>query len=60
MQEPFQLSDFISVTGIAGTVHDIQSRATIVNTKDCREVVIPNAVLFTSPVAVESAAKKTA
>jgi small-conductance mechanosensitive channel len=60
LQEPFQLGDFISVTGIEGTVYDIQSRATIVSTKDGRQVVIPNAVLFTSPVAVESARAKAA
>ena len=33
---------------------DIQTRATIVATKDGRRVVIPNAVLFTSPVSVAS------
>lgn len=58
LQEPFQLGDFISVAGIEGTVHDIHSRATIVNAKDGRPVVIPNAVIFTSPVAVESTAAK--
>jgi len=51
-QEPFRLGDFISVTGIEGSVSDIQARATIVRTEDGREVVIPNAVIFTSPVAV--------
>src|SRR5882724_4400238 len=60
LQEPFQLGDFISVIGIEGTVYDIQSRATIVSTKDGRRVVIPNAVLFTSPVAVESSAARAA
>src|ERR1700747_1188534 len=60
LQEPFQLGDFISVTGIEGTVYDIQSRATIVSTKDGRRVVIPNAVLFTSPVAVEASGAKAA
>jgi small conductance mechanosensitive channel len=60
LQEPFQLGDFISVIGIEGTVYDLQSRATIVSTKDGRRVVIPNAVVFTSPVAVElSAARAT-
>lgn len=43
---------------VQGTVDDIQSRATIVNTKDRRQVVMPNAVLFASPVAIASAAKK--
>jgi small conductance mechanosensitive channel len=60
LQEPFQLGDLISVTGIAGTVYDIQSRATIVSTKDGRRVVIPNAILFTSPVAVEASGAKAA
>ncbi len=60
LQEPFQLGDFISVIGIEGTVYDIQSRATIVSTKDGRRVFIPNAVLFTSPVAVDSSAARAA
>src|ERR1700747_914334 len=60
LQEPFQLGDFISVTGIEVTVHDIQSRATIVNTKEGRRVVIPHAVLFTTPVAVEASGAKAA
>jgi len=52
VSEPFQLGDFISVTGIEGNVDDIQARATVVTTKEGRKVVIPNAVLFTNPVAV--------
>jgi len=53
LQEPFRLGDLISVTGIEGSVSDIQARATVVTTKEGREVVIPNAVIFTNPVAVE-------
>ena len=60
LQEPFQLEDFISVIGIEGTVYDIQARATLVSTRDGRRVVIPNAVLFTSPVAVEPSAARAA
>jgi small conductance mechanosensitive channel len=60
LQEPFQLGDFIRITGIEGTVSDIQSRATVVSTKEGRRVVIANAVIFTSPVAVESPAGKAA
>ena len=52
LQEPFRLGDLISVTGIEGNVCDIQARATIVTTKEGREVIIPNAVIFTNPVAV--------
>ena len=58
LQEPFLLGDLISVTGIEGIVHDIQARATVITTKEGRRVVIPNAILFTSPVAVESTAAK--
>jgi small conductance mechanosensitive channel len=53
LQEPFRIGDLISVTGIEGNVSDIQARATIVKTKEGRDVVIPNAVIFTNPVAVE-------
>lgn len=53
-QEPFRLGDLISVTGIEGNVRDIQARATVISTKEGRRVWIPNAILFTSPVAVES------
>ena len=52
LQEPFRLGDLISVTGIEGSVSDIQARATIVTTKEGREVIIPNATIFTNPVAV--------
>ncbi len=52
LQEPFEIGDWISVTGLEGTVDDIQTRATIITTKDQQRVVIPNAVLFTSPVIV--------
>jgi small conductance mechanosensitive channel len=52
VNEPFQLGDLISVTGIEGNVDEIQARATVVSTKEGRQVVIPNAVLFTNPVAV--------
>jgi len=54
----FQLGDLISVTGIEGNVDDIQARATVIATKEGRRVVIPNAILFTSPVAVEAATAK--
>ncbi len=52
LQEPFDLGDWISVTGLEGKVEDIQTRATIISTRDGQRVVIPNAVLFTNPVIV--------
>ena len=52
LQEPFRIGDLISVTGIEGNVSDIQARATIITTKEGRQVIIPNATIFTNPVAV--------
>lgn len=52
MQEPFQPGDSINVTGFEGRVDDIQTRATIITTKEGHRVVIPNATLFTNPVTV--------
>jgi small conductance mechanosensitive channel len=52
MQEPFQIGDWISVTGLDGRVEDIQTRATIVATAKATRIVIPNAVIFTNPVVV--------
>jgi small conductance mechanosensitive channel len=52
MQEPFQIGDWINVTGLEGKVEDIQARATVVATSTGQRIVIPNAVLFTNPVVV--------
>jgi small conductance mechanosensitive channel len=60
IQEPFDIGDWISVTGIEGRVDDIQTRATMIITQEGKRVVIPNAVLFTNPVAVGEIQKKTA
>lgn len=53
LQEPFEIGDTISVTGLEGRVDDIQTRATMVTTQDGHRIVIPNAVLFTNPVVVQ-------
>lgn len=37
LQEPFQLGNLISVTGIEGNVHDIQARATLITTRRADE-----------------------
>ena len=52
LHEPFRIGDQISVTGLEGIVDTIQTRATIIYTKDGDRVVIPNATLFTNPVTV--------
>ena len=52
VSEPFRVGDLISVTGLEGRVEDIQARATVITAENGRRVIIPNAVLFTNPVAV--------
>jgi small conductance mechanosensitive channel len=53
--EPFRVGDEIKLDGFEGTVEEIQTRATIIRTYDEREVVIPNADLFTRSVIVNTA-----
>ncbi|MBX3465842.1 MAG: mechanosensitive ion channel family protein [Planctomycetes bacterium] len=54
-QEPFRIGDQIVAAGYEGTVEQIETRATFIRTYDNRRVVIPNAVLFTSSVIVNTA-----
>ena len=53
--EPFRVGDEIKLDAFEGTVEDIQTRATIIKTYDQRQVVIPNADLFTHSVIVNTA-----
>jgi small conductance mechanosensitive channel len=53
--EPFRVGDEIKLDAFEGTVEEIQTRATIIRTYDEREVVIPNADLFTRSVIVNTA-----
>jgi small conductance mechanosensitive channel len=58
LHQPFQVGDWISVSGMEGQVEDIQARATLIATTNGPKVVIPNAVLFTSPVAVRAGSRR--
>jgi small conductance mechanosensitive channel len=58
LNEPFRLGDQIAVGGYEGTVKDIRTRATTVETYGGRVVVIPNANLFTESVTVNTAAEQ--
>lgn len=58
LSEPFRIGDQIVVKDFEGTVTDIQTRATTINTYDGRRVVIPNADLFTGSVTVNTAYDK--
>lgn len=52
LHEPFQVGDYITVTGFEGEVKSIRSRDTIIQTKDGTHVVVPNSTLFMNPVVV--------
>lgn len=53
--EPFRIGDQIVTGDFEGTVKDIQTRATFIQTYDGRRVVIPNSNLFTNSVTVNTA-----
>ncbi len=53
--EPFKIGDTIIVSGMEGTVEDIQIRATFLRSPDGRRIVIPNATVYTSAVTVNTA-----
>lgn len=52
LQEPFSLGDQIIVDDFEGTVQNIALRSTQIRTYQGELVVIPNSVVFTSPVTV--------
>ncbi|MBE7157780.1 MAG: mechanosensitive ion channel family protein, partial [Rhodospirillales bacterium] len=58
LAEPFRIGDQIIVNGFEGTVEEIQTRATYLQTYDGRRVVIPNSNLFTNSVTVNTANDK--
>jgi small conductance mechanosensitive channel len=55
LHEPFRLGDQIKIDEFEGTVEAIESRATIIKTYDSRQVVIPNAEVFTKSLTVNTA-----
>lgn len=55
LQEPFQLGDQIIVADFEGTVEEISIRSTQIRTYNGERLVVPNAMVFTSPVEVLTA-----
>jgi small-conductance mechanosensitive channel len=49
-ERPFVIGDKIAVSAYSGAVEDIHLRVTWLRTPDGRLVLVPNALLFTSPV----------
>ncbi|HEX2752684.1 MAG TPA: mechanosensitive ion channel family protein [Alphaproteobacteria bacterium] len=54
---PFRRGDQISINGAEGTVQRIEPRATIIQTYDGRDIVIPNTTVYTSMVIVHTSRK---
>lgn len=55
LHEPFQLGDQIIVADFEGTVEEISIRSTQIRTYNGERLVVPNAMVFTSPVEVLTA-----
>ena len=55
LNEPFRLGDQVIVNSFEGTIEDITIRSTQIKTYQGERVVIPNAIVFTSPVEVLTA-----
>lgn len=47
LEKPFTTGDFIDITGLQGTVEDINLRSTVISTSDGRVITVPNSA-FTS------------
>jgi small conductance mechanosensitive channel len=58
--DAFVIGDQIIVEseGLEGTVTDIQTRATTIATYDDRQIIIPNATLFTNAVTINTATER--
>jgi small-conductance mechanosensitive channel len=55
LRQPFSVGDQIVSGGHEGTVEKIETRATLITTYDGRRVVIPNSVIYTDSVVVNTA-----
>ncbi|MFE1743920.1 mechanosensitive ion channel family protein [Coleofasciculus sp. H7-2] len=55
LQEPFRLGDQVIVNGFEGTIEEISLRSTQIVTYQGERIVVPNAIVFTSPVQVLTA-----
>jgi small-conductance mechanosensitive channel len=53
--DPFEIGDQIIVENFEGTVKEVQGRATVIETYDRRNIIVPNADLFTKVVTVNTA-----
>ena len=50
INEPFKIGDYITASGIDGTVKDLNMMATTLASKDNKKVVIPNKIVWGAPI----------
>lgn len=55
LRDRFRGGDQITVAGYSGTVQEINLRETVLRTYDGRQVVVPNATVYTNPIQVQTA-----
>ncbi len=53
--QPFKPADQVSVTGLGGTVEDINLRYTVLRNEEGKKILIPNSLLFTNSITVNLA-----
>ena len=58
LRQPFEIGDQIKVADYEGTVHRIETRATLIDTYDGQRVVMPNSDIYTNAVLVKTAHAK--
>ncbi|WP_299593822.1 mechanosensitive ion channel family protein [uncultured Microbulbifer sp.] len=58
VRQPFEIGDQIKVADFEGTVHRIETRATLIDTYDGQRVVMPNSDIYTNAVLVKTAHAK--
>ncbi|WP_428820889.1 mechanosensitive ion channel family protein [Microbulbifer sp. MCCC 1A16149] len=58
VRQPFEIGDQIKVADFEGTVHRIETRATLIDTYDGQRVVMPNSDIYTNAVLVKTAHTK--
>jgi small-conductance mechanosensitive channel len=55
INRPFRTGDVIAMDKYEGTVQRVEARATIIRTADGRRIAVPNSLLYTSPVTINTA-----
>ncbi|MFY9614539.1 MAG: mechanosensitive ion channel family protein [Candidatus Dormiibacterota bacterium] len=50
IERPFRIGDDIAVANYEGTVEDVELRTTVLRTPEGRKILVPNQIVFTSPL----------